>query len=96
MDKMGQCRAPTTGTVAAVIGHDQVEPVLGVKRRYVIVVANNLAVSMKEDDPRPAIMAGIEAACDGYTIIDMDCLVKGIARRTNVGVTRIKDVIYSR
>ena len=91
LDEIGEGRDSAAGSIAPVIGHDQVHLALMIKGRDLIVIAHHLTVPMKKKDPWPFVLAHVKATRDGYAVRDPYGEVEGISRAWGEILTGIKD-----
>src|SRR4030042_4515550 len=91
LNEVGEGGGSAAGSIAPVIGHDQVHLALMVEGGDLIIIARHLAVPVKKKNPRPFALAHVETTRDGYTVRNPYGEVKGVSRARGKIFTGIKN-----
>jgi hypothetical protein len=80
VNEIGEGRNTIAGSVAPVIGNDQVKLLLMIKGRYLIIIAHHLTIPMEKKNPWPFVVTHVKAARDRNMIPKRYGDVEGISR----------------
>jgi hypothetical protein len=91
LNQIGEGRGPRAGSITPVISNDQVNLLLMIKRRHLIIITYHLTIPMEKKNPRPFAMPHVKAAGDGDTLPNPYGVVEGIFRAGSEILTGIKN-----
>jgi len=91
LNKIGEGRDPGAGPITPVIGHNEINFLLMVKGRDLVIIAHHLTIPVEKKNPWPFVMPDVEAAKDGYPISHQNREVEGICRAWGEILARIKN-----
>jgi hypothetical protein len=78
LNKIGEGRDPGAGPITPVVGHNEINFLLMVKRRDLVIITHHLTIPVKKKKPWPFVMPRVESARDGNTLSDQNREVEGI------------------
>jgi hypothetical protein len=91
LDEIGEGRGSSASAITPVIGHDQVHPLLMIKRRDLIIIADHFTIPVEKKKPWPFVLARIKTTRDGNAVSNPNRMVKGISGARGKIFTGIKN-----
>ena len=91
LGEIGEGRGSSAGSITPVIGHDQVDPLLVIKRRDLVIIADHFTIPVEKKKPWPFVLARIKTTRDGNAVSNPNRMVKGISGARGKIFTGIKN-----